>query len=418
MATVWLMVNLHSLLPPATFLSLPRAALHSMCLYLLGSLASLSYSLGTRTPPSSRPHRVQYLCVSDDAEKRHSATPTHSTHSRQRARRTSHGINATNVTIIIPALCDSLQTLEDFSSTLQRLQQQLREAEGEGAHPVVRVVVVDDGSIYHRDIRNISTRYGVSSVLRAGECQGAAAARNAGLSHAMKNAAIFGNPNTSLYVFLDVGMEISPTWRTTLFQISPNKEALIAGITFPSDVRNLRSRKTPLEEIIDLYHLTNGTLLPRLLYDRDAEDIVFEKLLEERTIRSSRSKEKDSPDSSSLSSGDTKCRQSRVLYAPSCNLVVPGAIARYLSFSEEFTSAGFEDVELCLRLSMAYGIPTKIKEGLECCHPFHERDLDAFCKRFERYGCYSTLLLPRFPNYYTLLEYCEPYILHTDGKLN
>ncbi|KAJ3104931.1 hypothetical protein HDU96_008760 [Phlyctochytrium bullatum] len=176
------------------------------------------------------------------------------------------------------------------------------------------------------------------------------------------------------------------------FQIPPLPPTrLIGGVTYPMHGQDLFSE----------YHLRNGTLMPRLTFDNSngaGHEFV----------------------------GKQERERLRFVFAPTCNLLVSRYIVlaadetpleglqqqpfHSLRFNESFPGAGFEDVELFLRVHS-----TGMASASEVCpvmlgfHEFEQflpedpwRSLLLLCNRFERYGRYSRLIETLCPGYYLM----------------
>lgn len=75
-----------------------------------------------------------------------------------------------------------------------------------------------------------------------------------------------------------------------------------------------------------------------------------------------------------------------ILYAPTCNLVIPKRALSIRFLDAIFTDAGFEDVEYCLRCKMILETPITFHRALKVQHHFRTYSLEDFERRYRRYG--------------------------------
>ncbi|RKO94411.1 hypothetical protein BDK51DRAFT_28540 [Blyttiomyces helicus] len=261
----------------------------SLLIWLMGLVARQSYAIGAAVAIKANPHHKSHdpLC---------------------KFYASCHGVS-----VVIPELCSTLQTLEDLARTLESL---------EPFGDRLKVIVVDDGSYYSREMRAMVSRFcdREGRLVTLPVTQGAAGARNAGLALV----------DTTSVAFLDCGVEVNTMWVDALCEFGDDLKPSTTR-RGGSDFRmSLSSRGFPIragvtvpagDTIFDRFHLRMGTLMPR-------------------------------------------CIGSKILYALTCNMVMETYHARSAMFNEEYPSAGFEDVEFCLRSSIAYGVEIVVDERM------------------------------------------------------
>jgi hypothetical protein len=92
-------------------------------------------------------------------------------------------------------------------------------------------------------------------------------------------------------------------------------------------------------------------------------------------------------------------RNHKLLYAPTCNLVIPSSIFTIRFLDRVFPDAGFEDVEYCIRLQKFYGKRIELIRNLNIFHTFRETSIDQFSSQFIRYGRNHSRFNRIYPGY-------------------
>jgi hypothetical protein len=98
------------------------------------------------------------------------------------------------------------------------------------------------------------------------------------------------------------------------------------------------------------------------------------------------------------------CKDKKILYAPSCNLIIPKKALSIRFLQDIFTDAGFEDVEYCIRCQQIYGISIVLESSLKTYHHFRSLSLQNLRSRYERYGRNHRKFCALYPCYEELFS--------------
>ena len=249
-------------------------------------------------------------------------------------------VEAITICVCIPCLCGTLEDLGDLVDTLESLHGQ-----GYGI-----VVCVDGPSQFIHDIICVATRLADVTILMNDKRSGAAFSRNRCLDYICQHF-----PSATRIVMLDAGIIVKQRWHNFLQQeLSGAKydQTLISGNTLSMPHRT----DSLVKYLLDRYHDNACILNPRFI-------------------------------------------NGKVLYAPTCNVILPRSAFHVRFLQDQFPDAGFEDVEYCIRLRNIYKLKLIYLEQLVAYHRFHNYLLDDLRNRFSRYGRNHVKFLQVYPHY-------------------
>ena len=264
-----------------------------------------------------------------------------------------------DIVVIIPCLCNTLESLDDLARTLDSLLMH---------GPLLSIILCVDGpSIYQSDITILCHRFSITlTLLILSKHRGAAFARNQCLDQAQAF-----HPRVTKIAMIDSGIIITPAWAMALNEVDV-RDQVVCGITSAvhSDTDSWLTRS------FNYYYEQSGVLNPR-------------------------------------GSGQ---KLYKILYAPTCNLVICKKVFSVRFLHDVFTDAGFEDVEYSMRVQMIHGIPIALRRDMAVCHHFRTCSFQDFWTRFKRYGRNHAKFQLLFPHYHRLFSKSSPVIANLSVK--
>eukprot|EP00842_Homolaphlyctis_polyrhiza_P004975 jgi/Hompol1/5479/HPOL_000918-RA len=246
--------------------------------------------------------------------------------------------------VIMPCLCATLEDLEDLAASIASISK----------YQLNVFVCIDGPSPYQPDI--VTLLKGKATVLFSSIRRGAAFARNRCLERVATDC-----PNVKRVCMLDSGMTITTEWWQSLCGIiAADPDSTKSNQSSPQHRNVIYSGLT----LASRYDSTGRTTTPTFLSSAYQSYLETAGVLNARKLQNTQN----------------------IVFAPTCNLIIPASALQIKFVEDYFPDAGFEDVEYSIRCHKIYKLPIRFLPDLKAYHRFRAYTIADIERRFKRYG--------------------------------